>query len=124
SVGLPKMAQGLFWSGWSNFKVRFAPKTIGYLFLLIIFAYFLNNQQVKYKNNNSKELETNHLFSFSVIMGLIGVSQASISIVLSGDAEIGQHAFLLGAASDIIIFYFASQLIPWMSIFRSEDNKR
>ncbi|MDD3174750.1 MAG: hypothetical protein PHF63_14030, partial [Herbinix sp.] len=41
SVGLPKMAQGLFWSGWSNFKVRFAPKTIGYLFLLIIFAYFL-----------------------------------------------------------------------------------
>ncbi|MHB8128398.1 MAG: glycan biosynthesis hexose transferase WsfD [Mobilitalea sp.] len=120
SAGLPGMAQGLFWSGWSDFKVRFAPKTVGYLFVLVVSAYLLSKRKKSKRLLKISEQEINLLFIFSIILAMIGISQASISIAMSGDSEFTQHAFLLGATMDVIVFGVAAQIIPRLNIFKTE----
>jgi len=120
NAGLPDMAQGIIWSGWSDFKVRFAPKTIGYLLVLVFLAYLLSSRKKRQRLLKISDQEINLLFVFSILVAMIGISQASISIAMSGDSEFTQHAFLLGAAIDVIVFRVVAQVIPRLNIFKTE----
>ena len=122
SAGMPKMAQGFFWSGWSNFKVRFAPGTVGYL-LVLNFAAFLLNYYYKRSKSSLAEERVNSLLTFPVMVTLMGLSQAAIAIVKSGDAELAQHTFLLGSSLDLLVFFISTQWITRLKIFRMEDEK-
>lgn len=122
SAGFPKMAQGLFWSGWSNFKARFAPGTVGYL-LILNAAAFLPGRRRRSCNTIMKKEKVNPLSAFSVMITFTGLSQAAISIVRSGDAELDRHAFLLGASLDLLFFFIVARWIPGLKIFRLEDKK-
>jgi hypothetical protein len=118
SAGMPKMAQGLFWSGWSNLKDRSAPKTIGYLILLILLSYIVNKRRTRSRAIIREGQGINLLFNITVVIAAIGLSQAAISIVLSGDAELTQHAFLLGAALDLIVFFLVAKALPSLNILQ------
>jgi len=124
SYGMPKMAQGIFWSGWTIFKVRSAPQTIGYLVLLLCLAYYLsrrNEKKAKAKKRDTAEVLP--LYELTLIAALIGLSQSIIAIVMSGDAEFTQHAFLLGASMDINVYLIITGALSGMKLFEDEKHE-
>ncbi len=115
SAGMPKMAKSLFWSAWSNFKTRSAPKTIGFVFLLLIAAILLfNHRSLKIRRRDSPEKSI--LLDVMTVIFFIGISQAMLTIIKSGDAELSQHLFPLGITVDILIYFCLSEVLHRLRI--------
>lgn len=113
SVGMPKMAKSLFWSLWSSFKTNSAPKTIGFiivLFLASILLFWKKSIKIVEKHRSSILLET------ILIIFCIAISQAIITIVNSGDAEMSQHLFLFSVAIDILIYFCFAEVLHKLKI--------
>lgn len=120
--GMPKGAKSIMWSGWSFFKVRSLPKTIGYLFVLLIAAYVMYIRS--YRNSKHHKLQQGNLMFLQVLLIVtIGGSQVIISIIMSGAAELGQHAFLMGAALDMTIFLLFSEVLVKMNILETKEGE-
>ncbi|HKL98878.1 MAG TPA: hypothetical protein VJZ06_03080 [Mobilitalea sp.] len=122
SKGMPKGAKSIMWSAWSFYKQRSMPKTIGYLFLLIVSAYILYIRFNR-KTKNGTLRKRKILFYQILFIIAIGGSQAVISIIMSGAAELGQHAFLMGAAMDMTIFMLFAEILLKMSILEQKDGE-
>lgn len=120
SYGMPPMAKSVFWSGWNYIKVHFAPQTVGYLFILLVLTYLVNRKKVK----NASEIENSSikLMDLTYILMAIGLSQGAITIVMSGDAEFTQHAFLLGASTDLIVYFLVVEALSKFKIFEDGGN--
>lgn len=115
SVGMPKMAKSLFWSLWSNFKTRSAPRTIGYIIVLLAAAILLFRQHQasdvsRYRLRGSIPLETILMVLF------IGLSQAVLTIVNSGDAEMTQHLFLFSVSIDVVTYFCFAEVLHKINI--------
>ncbi len=119
SYGMPKMAQGIFWSGWSIFKTRSMPKTIGYLVLLVILAFYVAG-----RNRRREQTSSQQLLSLTYLMMAIGISQAAITIVMSGDAEITRHAFLMGLSMDILLYYSIVSTLSRLKLFEDDVDEK
>ena len=108
SVGLPKKAKSLFWSGWSTFKMTSAPRTIGYLLLLTASVFFLF-----YKGYSIRPAEdrrnTIFLDMLLIVLGVL-LSQSVVVIINSGDAEMVQRMFLVGLSLDIMTYCVFAEL--------------
>jgi len=123
NYGMPKMAQSIFWSGWSIFKERSLPKTIGYLVVLLICGFAFFGKRLR-KNRLIKENENTPLMMEAIlIIAGIGISQAAISIIMSGDAEFSQHAFLFGASMDLIVYFIMAELLGRLNILQEGEVK-
>jgi hypothetical protein len=115
SVGMPKMAKSLFWSLWSNFKTNSAPRTIGFIIVLLLASIILFRQksiktEEKYKYR--RFIPRDAMFT---VFG-IAISQAIITIVNSGDAEMSQHLFLFSVAIDILIYFCFAEVLHRLKI--------
>ncbi|BCN29937.1 glycan biosynthesis hexose transferase WsfD [Anaeromicropila herbilytica] len=114
SAGMPEKAKSLFWSAWSTFKDTSAPKTIGYLILLTIAIVLLFGKKYTLRPDDDRR-------STVFLDNLIGViiillSQAIITIVNSGDAEMIQHCFLVGLGIDILSYFVFAEIIHKINI--------
>jgi len=118
SAGMPAMAQSIFWSGWSFFKEKYMPKTIGFLIVLLALAFAFYSRKKRLNSGSNDEKIKQHMLDMILLIAGIGISQAIISIIMSGDAEITQHAFLLGAGIDIIFYFIMVEAIRDLSIFQ------
>lgn len=116
SAGLPKLAKSLFWSMWSNFKMNSAPKTVGFIAVLLIGIVLLFNRKALEKSGNIHTKNFSLLEVMTVIF-LMAISQAIITIVNSGDAELQQHLFLFGTSVDILSYFCFSELLHKLRIF-------
>ncbi|MDF2984999.1 MAG: hypothetical protein K0R50_509 [Eubacterium sp.] len=115
SAGMPKMAKSLTWSFWSNFKTNSAPKTIGFLVVMLVAVFILFRQKSVriinyYRQRNSIPLET------MLIIFFIGLSNAIVAIVNSGDAEMTQHLFLFSVSIDILIYFCFAEVLHKLRI--------
>ncbi len=115
SAGMPKMAKSLFWSFWSNFKTNSAPKTIGFLVVMLFAIVILFRQKsvrinTYYRQRNSIPLET------MLIIFFIGLSNAIVTIVNSGDAEMTQHLFLFSVSIDLLIYFCFAEVLHRLRI--------
>lgn len=111
SYGMPPKAKSVFWSGWNYFKIRYAPKTVAYLFLLVIIAYLAQKKRVKGSSISLQAIENIKILELTLILLAIGLSQAAITIIMSGVAEFTQHGFLLGASTDMIVYFLVAKAI-------------
>jgi hypothetical protein len=115
SVGFPERAKSFLWSGWSNFKNNSAPKTIGYFTFLIgaIVILFRKGYSIRpYKKRRST------IFMDTMMMVvLICLSQAAITIINSGDAQMVQHCFLISYGIDIITYFVFADIVHRINIF-------
>ncbi len=114
-AGMPKMAKSLFWSMWSGFKTNSIPKTIGFLIVLLAAIVLLFRQKsVKiiggYRQRSSIPLEV------MLVIFCIGVSNAMITIVNSGDAEMIQNLFLFSVSLDLIIYFSLAEVLHRLKI--------
>lgn len=108
TAGLPKKARSLFWSGWSTFKMTSAPRTIGYLILLIGAVFFLFYKGYSIRPPKDRR---NTIF-LDLLMMVLGVllSQSLVVIIHSGDAEMVQRMFLVGISLDIMTYCVFAEL--------------
>lgn len=114
SVGLPPMAKSLFWSGWSTFKENSAPKTIGYIVILVIGIVMLYGRS--YSLRPSENRRSTVVLDTLIMVLIICMSQAVISIVNSGDAELTQHCFLMGCGIDIMTYFVLVEILHKLNI--------
>ena len=120
SAGMPPMGQSIMWSIWSFFKVNTMPRTIGYLILLLV-ALILLYRWLSRQNQDGPDMGYVQILQPLVILIIgVGISQALVCIIMSGHAEFGQRAFLLGLAMDIILYLFICKLLLVMKIFEKE----
>jgi len=115
SVGLPERAKSFFWGAWSNFKSNTLPKTIGYFVFLIAVSI------IQFKKGYSLRFyveRRNTVFMDTVMLiVLICLSQAIITIVNSGDAQMIRHCFLIGLGIDIITYIIITEIVHRIKIF-------
>lgn len=114
SVGLPPQAKSLFWSGWSTFKDNSAPKTIGYVIILVagIIMLFGKSYSLRPERNRRSTV----MIDVMMLVLVICLSQAIITIVNSGDAELVQHCFLLGFGIDIMSYFALAEVLHKLNI--------
>ncbi|MGB8450887.1 MAG: hypothetical protein WCD89_01005 [Anaerocolumna sp.] len=123
TAGMPVMAKSLFWSGWSNFKERSMPKTIGYFILLLVIAFLFYGRGIRPKFSKRKQKDSKLMLELVVIVAGIGISQAVITVIMSGDVLLTQHGFLLGAAMDIILYFVVADLLSRLGILEEREGK-
>lgn len=108
SAGMPVKAKSLFWSGWSTFKLMSAPKTIGYLFLLTGFVFFLFYKGYSVRPQKDRR-NTIFLDMNLTVLGVL-LCQSVAVIIGSGDAEMVQRMFLVGLSLDIMTYSVFAEL--------------
>lgn len=114
-VGMPKMAKSLFWSFWSSFKVKSAPRTIGFIIVLFIATIVLFRRKKLSAESNNRFRAFIPLEIMLLIL-LIGISQAMITVVNSGDAEMTQHLFLFSLSIDLLIYFCFAEILPKLNL--------
>lgn len=122
STGMKEKAKSLFWSSFSTFKVRSAPRTIGYLIILVIACFMLFGERRKLgvRKDESKEI----YLDVMILVLCIGLSQGIITIIRSGDAEMIQHGFILGAAIDIITYFAFAEILHKLNIIEGREDTK
>lgn len=115
SVGLPARARSIFWGAWSTFKNNSAPKTIGYLIVLIGAVVMLFGRG--YSIRPYEDRRSTVFLDMLMVIVFICLSQAAITIVNSGDAEMVQHCFLISYGIDLITYYVFAELVHKINIF-------
>lgn len=115
SVGLPGRARSIFWGAWSTFKNNSAPKTIGYLVVLVGATIMLFSKG--YAIRPYEDRRSTVFIDMLMVVVLICLSQAGITIVNSGDAEMVQHCFLISYGIDILTYFVFSEVVHKINIF-------
>lgn len=115
SVGLPEEARSPFWSGFSTFKDRSAPKTIGYLVVLAGAACLLFGKG--YSLRPEEDRRSTVLLDCMAVLLLICISQAGITIVNSGDAAMIRHCFPVSLSMDIMTYFVFAEIAHKINIF-------
>lgn len=114
SVGMPPRAKSIFWTAWSMFKSTSAPKTIGFLILLMAGVFMLFWK--KYTLRPVEDRRNTVFLDALVVTFLIILSQSVITIINSGDAEMTQHCFIVCLGMDIITYYVFSEIVHKLNI--------
>lgn len=109
SAGLPPMAKSLFWSAWSSFKSRSQPRTVGYAVLLLIAAVLLFRPKGRRKTRENPRASVG--LNALLFLFLAGLSQAIVTVVESGDAELPQHLFLYSVSIDLLLYFCFAQIL-------------
>lgn len=115
SVGLPAQAKSIFWGAWSTFKNTSAPKTIGYLLVLIGAVLLLFGRG--YSIRPDEDRRSTVFLDMMMVVVLICVLQSGNTIIHSGDAEMVQHCFLISLGIDIITYFVFAELVHKIKIF-------
>lgn len=112
---MPAQARSIFWCVWSSYKDNSAPKTIGFLVILLVVACVLYGRE--YTLRPMENCRDTVLLDFQVLFFAICIVQAANVIIHSGDAELVQHCFLIGLAMDLMTYGVLAELLHRLRIF-------
>jgi len=120
SAGMPKMAKSISWSAYSTYKIRSAPKTLGFVLFLIAAYYLMVRKRLRVKGMFVREY-VNYLLTMITIT-MIGIIHIILVIIQSGDAQLVQFNFILGLCIDLLIFFVGSEILHRLNIFTSKGE--
>ena len=115
SVGLPARAKSIFFSAWSTFKNNSAPKTIGYLLVLIGAVILLFGRGYSIRPEGDRRSTV--FIDMMMVVVLVCILQAGNTIIHSGDAEMLQHCFLVSFGIDLLTYFVLAELVHKIKIF-------
>lgn len=115
SAGMPARAQNVFWSMWSIFKQRSAPKTIGYLVLLIVAYCVMAGRKMYTVSKTPERLHFIYLLTMVAITG-IGVTNLCYIILQSGDAQLTQYNLVMGVCMDLLFYFVLIEILYKLNI--------
>lgn len=123
SAHMPEGAQSVFWSMYSIYKLRSAPRTIGYLLALIL-GFILMSGRKTFRTDGIPE---RFHYVYVCIMGVISASiLANLFYIFlrSGDAQIVQYRFLPGICMDLLLYFVLSEVLYRLNILESDGDKK
>ncbi len=115
SVGMPARAKSIFGSIWSTFKNNSLPKTIGFLIVLVVAIIMLFGKG--YSIRLTEDRRSTVFIDMMMVVLLICLSQAAVTIINSGDAEMVKHCFLISFGIDIMIYFVFAEIVHKINIF-------
>ncbi len=120
STGHPAMGKSVAWSAWSIFKNRSAPKTIGYLLLLIVAFSIMSGKKVFHKHMVDR---WNYVyFCLMACMTLAGLTDITYVICKSGDAQLIQYNITIGVVMDLLFYYIAAEILHKLNILETKNE--
>lgn len=119
-AGMPAMGKSIFWSMWSIFKERSAPKTIGYLLLLVIAFSAMSGRKVFDRHSVKRWVYV--YFWLMMSMVLIGIADLTYVICKSGDAQLIQFNITMGAVMDILFYYVMAEILHKLNILEETNE--
>jgi hypothetical protein len=121
STGRPEKSKSLFWSSWSSFKQRSAPKTVGYVIILIVACFMLFG--TKGTLGLRKDRQKAIVLDVMIFIICVSFSQAILTIVNSGDAEFVQHGFLIALGIDLLTYFVFAEILHKLNIIEDRGGK-
>ena len=118
-AGMSEGARSIFWSGYSAYKNRSAPKTSGYLLVLVIAFTAMSFQ--KKKGHMSKSRRNSVYLQTMLMVTAIGLTEIWYVIWRSGDAAVIRYGAFMGIGLDLLLFYVAVEILDKLNIL--EKNK-
>lgn len=99
SENKPAVALSYTYSGWSEFKNKHIPHTLGFLslFYLVYFAGAL------FQYFRSRDVRGRVAGELLMLLGLIGIFSFLVPILGDGRADIGKHLFLFNVCFDMMV---------------------
>lgn len=121
SAGMPAMGKSIFWSAWSTFKERSAPKTIGYVLVLTIAFSVMAGKKVFHKRNVRRW----EFVYFTVMLMLVFLCMADLSYVIikSGDSQFIQYNIISGTVMDLLFYYVMAEMLHKLNILEARNEK-
>ena len=119
SVGMPPMSKSLMCSVWSIFKQRSAPKTIGYVLVLLIAVFLTTGKKLFVRRAHATRWEYTH-FMTCVCLLTTGMADMTYVIMHSGDAQLIQYNIVLGAVLDILLYFVAAELLHHLNVLEED----
>lgn len=119
-AGMPPGARSIFWSMYSNFKIRSLPNTIGYFILLIAGYILLSGKGRLGKQNRQRRMRI--FFSVMTMLSAIGIAESVYLIIRGGDVQLVQKGFLFGVILDLMLFFIITELLHKLNILERGDD--
>ena len=122
STGMPPMGKSIFGSAWSMFKMQSAPKTIGYLVLLVVVVFLTTGKKLLGKRPQRWDFTY-----FMTCMSLLTLGMADMTYVMihSGDAQLVQYNAVLGTVMDILLYFVCAELLHKLNVLEDGyDDQR
>lgn len=121
SAGMPAGAKSIFWSAYSIYKSRSAPKTIGYLVVLIIVYSVMTGRGFSLKKNTNRKNKV--YFEIMVTLTVMALLQTWYVVVHSGEVAFTQYNNQLGMIMDIMLFMVIAEILDKLNILEKGENK-
>lgn len=115
STGMPVRAQSVFWSMYNLYKIRSAPKTIGYL-LILIAAYVLMSGKKPFSLRQTPDRFHYVYLLVMLLITLVGISDITYVIIYSGDAQLTQFNAVMGVCMDLLLFFVLTEILYKLNI--------
>lgn len=114
SENKPPGARSVFWSAYSIFKNRSLPKTIGYMFVLVIISAAVTARGFSLKKK--KDCKKRVYFDWVITMTLFCVAATCFVIIQSGEAALIQYNCQLGIVTDILLYLTITETLELLNI--------
>ncbi|MNO98566.1 hypothetical protein D3C76_903140 [compost metagenome] len=120
SVGYPAGTQTNFFSGYSQLKKTFTPRTFGFIVIwgVVIVGLYIPNFITTIR---AKKFRQSIRLPIVVTFILCGLSGIFVSIIGAGDADLAKHVFLFTAAFDMVTFLFIADIVR-RRLFREDQD--
>ena len=89
--------------------------------LVLSFVFYIKRFRLNTFSNDNKN--TQLMIDMILVIVGISISQATITIIMSGDAELIQHAFVFGAGMDIISYFIITEIIGKLNILQDKEEE-
>lgn len=116
NYGFQPKAKSLFWSAWSTFKSMSAPKTIGFLAILFIGTGITFRKSILSKRSGI-------IAETMLLIGVIGIAQAILTIIMSGDSELNKHNFIFSVSIDLLCYFCFAEILHKLNIMQGGTKK-
>ena len=120
-TGMPPMSKSLLCSAWSIFKMQSAPKTIGYLLVLIVIVFAASGRKLFGKHAHAQRWDFTY-FLTCVCLFAIAMADTTYVILHSGDAQLVQFNIVLGTVMDILLYFVAAQMLHKLNVLEDKDG--
>lgn len=121
SASMPEGAKSIFWSGYSIYKKRSAPKTVGYFVILIIAFTVISGRSFSLRK--TEDLNKRIYFEAMMLLTAMMVVQTMYHIIHSGQLALAQYNAQLGIGMDIMLYYLIIEILTRVNIFDKGGKK-
>ena len=121
STGMPPMGKSLACAAWSTFKAQSMPRTIGYLFVLMLIVFASSGRKLF---GRRAQVQRRDFTYFLTCLCLLIIAMADVTYVIlhSGDAQLVQYNIVPGAAMDILLYFVIAEMLHKLNLLEDGDG--